>query len=223
MTTRVLVVDDEELVRSGIVMLLQAAPDLDVVGSAPDGPSALALLDAAPAELVPAVVVTDLRMPGMDGIALTEALCGRANPPRVLLLTTFREDPDVRRALLAGADGYLLKSAAPRDLADAVRRVAAGETWLDPAVAGHVVTALRSAPRVADQSPTALARLTERERQVLTLMAQGLSNAEVAGQLWVEPGTVKTHVSRILHKTDTRDRSQAIALAYVSGLVTVGS
>ena len=187
MTTRVLVVDDEELVRSGIVMLLQAAPDLDVVGSAPDGPSALALLDAAPAELVPAVVVTDLRMPGMSGIALTEALRRRADPPRVLVLTTFREDPDVRRVLLAGADGYLLKSAAPRDLVDAVRRVAAGETWLDPAVAGHLVAALRSAPQVADQSPTALARLTDRERQVLTLMAQGLSNAEVAGQLWVEP------------------------------------
>ena len=221
MTTRVLVVDDEELVRSGIVMLLDAAPDLEVVGSAPDGPAALALLDAAPAELVPAVVVTDLRMPGMSGIALTEALRRRADPPRVLVLTTFREDPDVRRVLLAGADGYLLKSAAPRDLVDAVRRVAAGETWLDPAVAGHLVAALRSAPQVADQSPTALARLTDRERQVLTLMAQGLSNAEVAGQLWVEPGTVKTHVSRILHKTDTRDRSQAIALAYVSGLVTV--
>ena len=168
MTTRVLVVDDEELVRSGIVMLLDAAPDLEVVGSAPDGPAALALLDAAPAELVPAVVVTDLRMPGMSGIALTEALRRRADPPRVLVLTTFREDPDVRRVLLAGADGYLLKSAAPRDLVDAVRRVAAGETWLDPAVAGHLVAALRSAPQVADQSPTALARLTERERQVLT-------------------------------------------------------
>jgi len=223
MTTRVLVVDDEELVRSGIVMLLQAAADLDVIGSAPDGPAAIAMLDATPPEHRPDVVVTDLRMPGMDGIALTEALIGRADPPRVLVLTTFREDPDVRRALLAGADGYLLKSAAPRDLADAVRRVAAGETWLDPAVAGHLVAALRSAPRVAEQSPTALARLTERERQVLTLMAHGLSNAEVAGQLWVEPGTVKTHVSRILHKTSTRDRSQAIALAYISGLVTVGS
>ena len=141
MTVGVLVVDDEDLTRSGIVMLLEAAPDLRVVGSVADGATALAWLDSATADDVPEIIVTDLRMPALDGIGLTEALRLRWGDIRVLVLTTFREDPDVQRALHAGADGYLLKSAAPRDLAEAVRRLAAGDTWLDPAIAGSVVAA----------------------------------------------------------------------------------
>ena len=221
MTVGVLVVDDDDLTRSGIVMLLEAAPDLRVVGSVADGASALAWLDSARADDLPDTVITDLRMPGLDGIGLTEALRLRWGDIRVLVLTTFREDPDVQRALHAGADGYLLKSAAPRDLAEAVRRLAAGDTWLDPAVAGSVVAALRSTPRPAVTAPSALAGLTEREREVLALMAHGLTNSELAERLWVGEGTIKTHVSRILHKTGSRDRSQAIALAYARGLVTV--
>ncbi len=216
MTIRVLVVDDEALIRSGIAMLLAPLPDLEVVGEAPDGASAL----AQAAALRPDVVVTDLRMPGLNGIEVAAHLCSGETPTAVLLLTTFDEDPDVRAALLAGASGYLLKQTAPRDLGDAVRRVAAGDTWLDPGVAGHVVAALRRAPRVASTPPKALARLTAREREVLSLMAQGLRNSEIAARLWVGEGTVKTHVSRILYKTASRDRGQAIVLAFTSGLVS---
>ena len=219
MSIRVLVVDDEALIRSGIAMLLEPLADLDVVGEAPDGASAVAQAEA----LRPDVVVTDLRMPGLSGIDVAAQLCSGETPTAVLLLTTFDEDPDVRAALLAGASGYLLKQTAPRDLAEAVRRVAAGDTWLDPGVAGHVVAALRCVPRVASTPPTALVRLTAREREVLALMAQGLNNTEIATHLWVGAGTVKTHVSRILHKTASRDRGQAIALAFTSGLVSSGS
>ncbi len=216
MTIRVLVVDDDALIRLGIVMLLERLPDIEVVGEAGDGEGAL----AQAAALCPDVVLTDLRMPGLSGIDVAGQLCSGQRPTTVLLLTTFDEDPDVRAALLAGASGYVLKQTAPRDLAEALRRVAAGDTWLDPGIAGHVVAALRRAPLVASTPPKALVRLTAREREVLSLMAQGMTNAEIAAQLWVGAGTVKTHVSRILHKTASRDRAQAVALAYGCGLVS---
>jgi DNA-binding NarL/FixJ family response regulator len=161
----------------------------------------------------------------LDGVAATRALCADrpsdAGGPvvKVLVLTTFDDDDAVYGALLAGATGYLLKQAAPRDLAAAVRAVAAGDAWLDPGVAGRVVRALATVPRVADRVPELVARLTPREREVLVLMAEGLSNAEIAERLVLGEGTVKTHVSRVLMKTATRDRPQAIALAYRCGLV----
>ncbi len=221
MTLRVLVADDQALVRAGIVLLLQAQPDVEVVGEARDGTEAVALAR----RLAPDLVLMDLRMPGLDGVAATRTLCADRPPEpagpvvKVLVLTTFDDDEAVYGALLAGATGYLLKQAAPRDLAAAVRAVARGDAWLDPAVAGRVIKALADVPRVADRVPELVARLTPREREVLVLMAEGLSNAEIAARLVVGEGTVKTHVSRTLMKTATRDRAQAIALAYRCGLV----
>ncbi|PID97088.1 MAG: DNA-binding response regulator [Actinomycetales bacterium] len=217
MTIRVLVVDDEPLVRSGIALLLSSDPGLQVIGEAADSQAAhlLAL------RLAPDVVVTDLRMPGADGVELTMLLRESQDGPAVLVLSAFDDDPDVHRALLAGANGYLLKRTAPRGLCDAVHAVAAGQTWLDPGVAGCLVSTLRHSPH-AGTAGSAVAQLTSRELEVLVLMAEGLNNAEIAARLWVGSGTVKTHVSRLLHKTGCRDRAQAIALAYSSGLVVVG-
>jgi DNA-binding NarL/FixJ family response regulator len=220
-TTTVLVADDQAVVRGGITMLLQAEPDLEVVAEAGDGRQAIELTRA----YAPDVVLMDVRMPVLDGVAATRALC--ADRPdavdvpvaKVLMLTTFDDDEAVYGALLAGATGYLLKQAAPRDLIGAVRAIAGGDAWLDPAVAGRVIKALAEVPRVADRVPELLSRLTAREREVLVLMAEGLSNAEIATRLVLGEGTVKTHVSRVLMKTATRDRAQAIALAYRCGLV----
>ena len=221
MTTTVLVVDDQAVVRGGITMLLQAEPDLEVVAEAGDGQQAIALTRV----YAPDVVLMDVRMPVLDGVAATRALCvdrpTDADLPlvKVLMLTTFDDDEAVYGALLAGATGYLLKQAAPRDLIAAVRAIAAGDAWIDPAVAGRVIKALANVPRVADRVPELVSRLTAREREVLVLMAEGLSNAEIASRLVLGEGTVKTHVSRVLMKTATRDRAQAIALAYRCGLV----
>ena len=221
MTTTVLVVDDQAVVRGGITMLLQAEPDLEVVAEAADGLQAIALTHT----YAPDVVLMDVRMPLRDGVAPTRALCADrpadADLPlvKVLMLTTFDDDEAVYGALLAGATGYLLKQAAPRDLIAAVRAIAAGDAWIDPAVAGRGIKALADVPRVADRVPELVSRLTAREREVLVLMAEGLSNAEIASRLVLGEGTVKTHVSRVLMKTATRDRAQAIALAYRCGLV----
>ena len=228
--TTVLVVDDQALIRAGIVLLLNAQPDIEVVAEAGDGAEALALA----AELGPDVVIMDVRMPVLDGVAATRALCAdrpvadadsadravHPGGPRVLMLTTFDDDEAVYGALLAGASGYLLKHAVPHELVDAVRRVAAGDAWLDPAVAGRVIKAMARTPRIGEDPVGLVERLTSRERDVLVLMADGLSNAEIADRLVVGEGTVKTHVSRVLMKTACRDRSQAVALAYRSGWVT---
>jgi DNA-binding NarL/FixJ family response regulator len=218
-TIRVIVADDEPLVRAGIVLLLRSEPDLEVVAEASDGAQACELALAQDVD----VVVMDIRMPVLDGIAATAMLASRpesgGHVVKVLVLTTFDDDDDVYGALLAGASGYLLKRAAPTDLATAVRRVAGGEAWLDPAVAGRVIASLARIPHVGENPTEDVARLTPREREVLVLMAHGLSNQEIAGRLFVGEGTVKTHVSRILLKTASRDRPQAIALAYRSGLV----
>lgn len=214
---RVVVADDDMLVCAGLALLLGQDPGLEVVGQTTDGMQAVERCRT----LRPDVLVTDLRMPGLDGVELTRQVLAGHPELRVLLVTTFDTDPDVQAAVLAGAHGYLLKRAAPADLVRAVHHVAVGEVWLDPAVAGYVVTALRTTPRPTAARSGVLARLTEREREVLTLLAHGLSNEELAHRLFLGEGTVKTHVSRILHKTDCRDRAQAVALAYTSGLVAV--
>jgi DNA-binding NarL/FixJ family response regulator len=221
MTIKVLIADDQALIRAGLTMLLDAQPDLEVVAEAADGAEAVRLAELHRVD----VVLMDVRMPSTDGVAATRALCADrrsddpAPGPKVLILTTFDDDDAVYGALSAGASGYLLKHAVPHDLLAAIRRVAAGDAWLDPAVAGSVIAALARGPRPGEPVPDILSRLTPREREVLVLIAEGLSNAEIADRLVVGEGTVKTHVSRVLMKTASRDRSQAVALAYRSGLV----
>jgi len=219
MTIPIIVADDQAIVRAGIVMLLRAQENFEVVGEASDGRQAV---DAA-RSLRPDVVVMDVRMPGMDGITATRLLAEDRNDTdhltRVLMLTTFKDDDAVYGALIAGASGFLLKHAAPRDLVTAVRRVAAGESYVDSAVLGTILGALRQLPRPGRDSPQLLQRLTPREREVLVLMAHGLSNAEITDRLYLSEATVKTHVARILMKTGSRDRTQAVVLAYQTGLV----
>lgn len=213
---RVALVEDDPLIRAGIAAVLTACPDLDVVGEASDGDEAAALVEACR----PDVLVLDIRMARLDGVAATRQVCAGAAAPPVLILTTFDGDPQVLQALQAGASGYVLKRNVD-DLAPTIRRVADGEVWLDPAVAGRVLAAVVALPRPG--SPDALvATLTPREREVLALLAEGLSNAELAERLFVGVGTVKTHLSRILFKTGCRDRAQATALAFTSGLVVAG-
>lgn len=215
-TIRVALVEDDPLIRAGIAAVLTARPDLDVVGEASDGDEAAALVEACR----PDVLVLDIRMARLDGVAATRQVCAGAAAPPVLILTTFDGDPQVLQALQAGASGYVLKRNVD-DLAPAIRRVADGEVWLDPAVTGRVLAAVVALPRPG--SPDALvATLTPREREVLALLAEGLSNAELAERLFVGVGTVKTHLSRILFKTGCRDRAQATALAFTSGLVVAG-
>lgn len=222
MAIRILVVDDQPLVRAGLSMLLSAEPDFEVVGEASDGREAVTRARA----LRPDVVLMDLRMPHLDGAAATRELTAEAGDAdqltKVLILTTFNDDEAVYGALAAGASGYLLKHAAPQDLSTAVRRVAAGEAWIDPAVAGRVIKALSSLPQGAATRSQAVERLTKRECEVLQLMAHGLSVAEISQRFVLSEATVKTHVARILIKTGSRDRAQAVALAYQSGLVVAG-
>lgn len=218
--TRVVIADDDALVRGGIAMLLSAAPDLVVVGEASDGAQAIALARSQHADLV----IMDLRMPGTDGVAATRELTAETGDPdeliKVLVLTTFNDDPSVFGALRAGASGFLIKDSAPGQLVEAARTVADGGGWIDPAVVGQVVKVLRAAPESQGQCGGDLVgRLTPREREVLILMAHGLSNAEIGARLFLSDATVRTHVSRILMKTGSRDRTQAVVLAYRTHLV----
>jgi DNA-binding NarL/FixJ family response regulator len=217
-TTRVLLVDDQPLLRTGFRMILSAEADLTVVGEAGDGASAVELAR----RLRPDVVLMDIRMPGTDGIQATRALAGPGveEPIKVLILTTFGLDEYVVESLRAGASGFLLKDAPPEDLVEAIRIVAAGEALLAPSVTRRLLdrVASRLPPANEDTIP-ALSQLTERELEVLKLMARGLSNAEIAEKLVVSETTVKTHVSRVLAKLDLRDRVQAVILAYETGLV----
>jgi DNA-binding NarL/FixJ family response regulator len=214
----VLLVDDQPLLRTGFRMILSAESDLRVVGEAGDGASAVELAR----RLRPDVVLMDIRMPGMDGIQATRALAGPGveEPVKVLILTTFGLDEYVVESLRAGASGFLLKDAPPEDLVEAIRIVAAGEALLAPSVTRRLLdrVASRLPPANEDTIP-ALSQLTEREMEVLKLMARGLSNAEIAEKLVVSETTVKTHVSRVLAKLDLRDRVQAVILAYETGLV----
>jgi DNA-binding NarL/FixJ family response regulator len=214
--TTVLVVDDQPVVRLGFSAVLAAQDDLDVVGDASNGAEAV----EAAHRLRPDVVVMDVRMPVMDGIEATRRITALDNAPRVLVLTTFDLDEYVYDALRAGASGFLLKDAPAERLADAVRVVAAGEALLAPSVTRRLIAEL-AARRFAAPSAS-VAVLTPREREVLVLVAQGLSNTEVADRLVLAEQTVKSHVSRVFTKLGVRDRAQAIVHAYESGLVVPG-
>ncbi|GIE97593.1 response regulator [Paractinoplanes rishiriensis] len=214
----VLVADDHALIRSGLSGMLGAQPDLTIVGEATDGAEAVDLA----AQLSPDVVVMDIRMPVLDGIEATRRIRRRDDAPRVLMLTTFDLDEYVYDALRAGAAGFLLKDAPPGQLAEAVRTVAAGEALLAPVVTRRLITRFLRVPPPAAAEARATAKLTERELEVLRLIARGLSNAEMAGELHLSDATVKTHVSRVLMKLDLRDRVQAVVYAYENGLVAPG-
>ncbi|GAB3448235.1 response regulator [Actinophytocola sediminis] len=211
--TRVVVVDDQVVVRAGFAALLSTQDDLEVVGVAEDGAQAVRVC----AEVSPDVVLMDVRMPVLDGISATRALLAVPDPPRVLMLTTFDLDEHVYDALVAGASGFLLKDVTAERLFDAVRVIARGEALLAPSVTRRLIGEFaRLRPR--PPSP-ALADLTPRETEVLRLLAAGLSNGEIATRLVVGEETVKTHVSRVLRKVGVRDRAQAVVVAYESGLV----
>jgi DNA-binding NarL/FixJ family response regulator len=214
----ILVADDHYLARSGLRAMLASHDDLDVVGEAEDGATAV----EQALRLRPDVVVMDIRMPRLDGIEATRRLRAQPGSPQVLVMTTFDLDEYVYEALRAGASGFMLKDAPPSQLAEAVRTVAAGETLLAPAVTRRLVERFvrRPAPGAAEQER--LAELTEREHEVLRLIARGLSNAEIAARLFLSEATVKTHVTRILAKLDLRDRVQAVVFAYEIGLVEPG-
>jgi DNA-binding NarL/FixJ family response regulator len=219
MAIRVLLADDEALVRGGFRMILESQDDIEVVGEADDGRRAV----DETVRLRPHVVVMDIQMPGTDGVAATREIVGRlADPPRVLVVTTFDIDEYVYEALRAGASGFLLKNSPPEELTRAIRVVATGESLLSPSITRRLIEDVARRPRTSSPAFPALAELTEREREVLLLVARGLSNAEIAGQLVVSLGTVKTHVARLLMKLGLRDRVQAVVLAYESGLVSPG-
>ena len=213
---RVVIADDQPLVRTGLRMILSSEPDIEVVGEAVDGRSAI----AACAELAPDVVLMDVRMPEVDGIESTRVLTASAEPPRVLVLTTFDLDEVVYDALRAGASGFLLKDAPEERLTTAIRVVAEGGSLFAPSVTRRLI---KEFARRTPASPPDLAGLTERELEVLRLVARGLSNAEIARELFVSDNTVKTHVARLLMKLGVRDRVQAVVLAYESGLVRPAS
>jgi DNA-binding NarL/FixJ family response regulator len=219
-TTRVLVVDDEALLRTAFSSLIDAEDDLEVIGEAADGRQAVEFT----LRLAPDVVVMDVRMPVMDGIEATRQITsghprGEAEP-RVLILTTFDLDDYVFQALRAGASGFALKSRPLEELLSAIRTVAAGDALLAPSVTRRLIAHFSAGTRARSKAPRGLDELTEREREVLSLVAQGLSNAEIARTLRVSLPTVKTHVSRILTKLDARDRTQLVILAYQAGIVT---
>ncbi|RBQ17331.1 DNA-binding response regulator [Spongiactinospora rosea] len=213
--TRVLVVDDQELIRGGLVALLRAQDDMEVVGEAADGAEAI----AAAERLHPDVALMDIRMPVMDGIEATRRMPAEV---RVLILTTFNVDEHVFAALRAGAAGFLLKDSPPADLIAAIRTVAGGDALLDPAVTQRLIDAYVSRPVGQTVAVHGLDDLTEREKEVLKLVAQGLSNREISTRLHVSDGTVKTHLNRVMSKLDLTSRAQAVVVAYECGLVIPG-
>ncbi|MDG4825919.1 response regulator transcription factor [Asanoa sp. WMMD1127] len=216
---RVVVADDHEVVRGGFAGLLATQPDIEVVGTAADGAEAVRVCATA----APDVVLMDVRMPGVDGIEATRRLTASAAHPRVLILTTFDLDEYVYDAIRAGASGFLLKDVRAEALFDAVRVIAAGEALLAPTVTRRLISEFARAHRPSAPSPVALSALTPRETQVLRLVAEGLSNPEIAARLVVTEETVKTHVSRMLTKLGLRDRTQAVVAAYETGLVIPGA
>ena len=222
MTIRVVLVDDQELVRTGFRMILDGEDDIDVVGEAGNGREAI----AAVGRLRPDVVVMDIRMPEMGGVEATRTIAAddRLSETHVLVLTTFDADEYVVEAIRAGASGFLLKDVTPADFVKAIRVVASGNALLAPSVTARLLGRFARLPIPADERHAdALHELTEREREVLILVAQGLSNAEIAEHLTLAEPTVKTHVSHLLLKLDQRDRAQLVALAYETGVVRPGS
>jgi DNA-binding NarL/FixJ family response regulator len=218
MTVRVVIADDQGMVRSGFTTLLNSEPDIEVIGEAVNGQEAI----TRAIQLRPDVILMDVRMPVLDGLEATRQITAMDGAPMVLVLTTFDLDDYVYQALRWGASGFLLKDASARELAEAVRVVAAGDALLSPSVTRRLIAefARMGAPR--GPSRKTLKDLTERETEVLALVARGLSNAEIAGRLVVAEQTVKTHVSRVLMKLGLRDRTQAVVLAYETGLVQPG-
>jgi DNA-binding NarL/FixJ family response regulator len=219
MTIRVLLVDDQDLVRAGFAMVLDSQPDLTVAGEAADGAAAVRLAREVPAD----VMVMDVRMPGMDGVAATREICQAAERPRVLILTTFDLDEYAFAALRAGASGFLLKSAPPEELLYAIRSVHIGDSVVAPSTTrrliGRFLPHLPATDGVPDRKGR-LAGLTAREREVLAEVGSGLSNAEIAALLHISEATVKTHVGHIMAKLSLRDRIQAVVYAYETGLIT---
>ena len=220
MPIRVLVADDQALVRGGFRVLVDSAPDLEAVGEASNGAEAVALAR----DTAPDVVLMDIRMPLMDGIEATRAIIAdpRSAQARIIILTTFDLDEYVYEALRAGASGFLLKDTDPDALLDAIRVVAAGEALLAPSVTRRLIAEFAHRPAHPHARQTDLDQLTEREREVFGLVARGLSNGEIATELYISPATAKTHVSRVMMKMAARDRAQLVTLAYESGFVTPG-
>lgn len=217
---RVALVDDQAMVRAGFRMILQSEPDITVVGEAADGREAIDVVERS----APHVVLMDVRMPVMDGIEATENIVRSGTEARVLILTTFDLDDYVYSALRAGASGFLLKDAPAEQLINAVRVIAAGDALLAPSVTRLLIEQVSRRPTVPTVTENlGLAELTERELEVLLLMARGLSNGEIAGHLYLGEATVKTHVGRVLAKLGVRDRVQAVVAAYESGVVTPGA
>jgi DNA-binding NarL/FixJ family response regulator len=218
MSIRVMLVDDQELVRTGFRMVLTGEEDIEVVGEAANGREAI----AAAARTRPDVIVMDIRMPVMDGVEATRQLAGadaESRGPRILVLTTFDTDEHVMDALRAGASGFLLKDSEPAGLLQAIRVVAGGEALLAPSVTRRLIADFASRPVSTQTNPTELQWLTEREREVMALVAGGLTNGEIAERLVISPATAKTHVSRAMRKLHAHDRAQLVVLAYETGLV----
>jgi DNA-binding NarL/FixJ family response regulator len=217
---RVLIADDQAMVREGLAVLLNAKADIEVAAEATDGQEAV----RKAAEARPDVVLMDVRMPEMDGIEATRRICSDPETAtvKVVVLTTFDEDENVYAAVRAGASGFLLKDVTPAVLLDAIRSCAAGDAVIAPAVTRRLLAEFARRP-VAGEAGARLAELTPRETEVLVLVAEGLSNAEISGRLFLSPATTKTHVSRILTKLGARDRAQLVAIAYETGLVRPSS
>jgi len=214
-TIRILLVDDQELVRTGFRMVLDAQQDMTVVGEAGDGQAAVAMLHSTPAD----VVVMDVRMPRLDGIEATRQICRTGDRPRVLMLTTFDLDEYAFAALKAGASGFLLKDVPPEELLFGIRAVHSGDAVVAPSTTRRLIDQFAPMLPTGPEDMPGLACLTSREREVLSHIAQGLSNTEIAGRLFVTEATVKTHVGRVLAKLNLRDRVQAVVFAYETGLV----
>jgi DNA-binding NarL/FixJ family response regulator len=218
MSIRVMIADDQSMVRRGFRMIVESEEDMEVVSEVSDGEQAI----AAARRFEPDVVLMDIRMPNLDGIAATSTISGTPGSPRVLILTTFNLDEYVYDALNAGASGFLLKNASPEELVNAVRVIARGDALLDPSVTRGVIEQFSRNPASARFDASNLEELTAREREVLLLLARGLSNSEIADELVLSPNTVKSHVASILMKLELRDRVQAVAFAYEAGLMVAG-
>ncbi len=218
MSIRVLICDDQALVRAGFRAILGSRPEIEIVGEAENGAEAVALAERRQ----PDVILMDIRMPVLDGVEATRRLVAEGSPARILVLTTFDLDEYVHAAIRAGASGFLLKDVTPAKLVEAIRIVAGGDALLAPSVTRRLLERFAAALPAGDQSSKVLGQLTPRETEVLRLLAAGLSNAEIASELVVSEATVKTHISSLLRKLGLRDRVQAVILAYETGLVGLG-